>query len=98
MHYDLLAIQTLGGFFWTALIGLVTGIIAKFLTPGRDPGGCIVTMIIGVVGAYVALFIGQALHFYAPGDSPGLIASVIGAVILLAIYHATIGRKGGPTA
>lgn len=75
------------GIIYTLLIGLVVGIIAKFLTPGRDPGGCIVTMLIGIAGSFIAYFIGRALGMYDRGDTPGIIASVIGAIILLAIYH-----------
>lgn len=69
------------------IIGLVVGIIAKFLTPGRDPGGCIVTMILGIVGAFVAGFLGRAAGWYAEGQPAGFIASVIGAILVLLIYR-----------
>ena len=72
---------------WMLLIGLVVGIIAKFLMPGRDPGGMIVTMLLGVAGSFVAGMIGRALGWYAQGDPVGFIASVIGAILLLAIYR-----------
>ena len=78
---------------WKALIGLLIGVVAKFLMPGRDPGGCIVTMIIGLVGAMIGKFIGQALGFYGPGEAAGFIMSVIGAMILLLIYRMIIGKK-----
>ena len=96
-HTPILAIGTLGGgLIWTAVIGIVTGIIAKFLSGDREPTGCVITMIIGIVGAYLALFIGQAIGHYQTGESPGIIASVIGAIILLAIYHFITRRTGGP--
>ena len=91
------------GLIYTLLIGFVVGIIAKFLTPGRDPGGCIITSLIGIAGAFIAYFIGRAFGHYGAGQTPGIIASVIGAIILLVIYHATIGigprggTGGGPT-
>ena len=85
-----------GGWIWTIVIGIVVGAIAKFLTPGRDPGGCIITMLIGIVGAAIATWIGQAVGFYQPGQTAGFIASVIGAVLVLAIYHLiTRGRGRG---
>ena len=107
MHLDLvgsvlsnphfLALGPLGrGLIGTAIIGLVTGVIAKFLTGDREPTGCLITMLIGIVGAYVALFIGQAIGHYGPGEAPGFIASVIGAIVLLALYHFITRRTGGP--
>jgi uncharacterized membrane protein YeaQ/YmgE (transglycosylase-associated protein family) len=80
-------------FLWSLIVGLIVGAIAKLLTPGRDPGGIIVTALLGIAGAMLAGFLGRALGIYHAGDTgPGLIASVIGAVILLAIYHA-VRRK-----
>jgi uncharacterized membrane protein YeaQ/YmgE (transglycosylase-associated protein family) len=82
-------------FLWTLIIGLVVGAIAKFLMPGKDPGGFIITMIIGVAGALLAGFLGRALGWYSdPGEAPGLIASVIGAMILLLLYRLFVGRRG----
>jgi uncharacterized membrane protein YeaQ/YmgE (transglycosylase-associated protein family) len=78
---------------WTLLIGLVVGIVAKFLMPGRDPGGFIVTALLGVAGAFVAHAIGRAMGWYATGEPAGFIASVFGAIILLAIYRMVIGRR-----
>lgn len=72
---------------WTLLIGLVIGAIAKFLMPGKDPGGIIITMIIGIVGSMLANFIGSAVGWYAPGEAAGFISSVVGAVILLWLYR-----------
>jgi uncharacterized membrane protein YeaQ/YmgE (transglycosylase-associated protein family) len=83
------------GILWTLIIGLVVGAIAKFLMPGKDPGGFIVTMLIGVAGALLAGFIGRALGWYAePGEGPGIIASIIGAMLLLFIYRLFVGRRG----
>lgn len=77
---------------WTLLIGLVVGAIAKMLMPGKDPGGFIITMVIGVVGAMLAHFIGRGFGWYAEGEAAGFIASVLGAMALLAIYRAYVGR------
>lgn len=78
---------------WTLIVGLIVGAIAKFLIPGRDPGGFIITMLLGVAGAFVASFIGDSLGWYEQGEPAGFIASVVGAVILLAVYRAVIGRR-----
>ena len=78
---------------WTLLIGLLVGIIAKFLMPGRDPGGFIVTTLLGIVGALVATFLGQAMGIYAAGQSAGFIGAVIGAIVVLFIYHMVRGRR-----
>ena len=93
----LLVIGPLGrGIIGTAIIGLVTGVIAKFLTGDREPTGCLITMLIGIVGAFVALEIGKLIGHYQEGDAPGFIASVVGAIILLALYHFITRRTGGP--
>jgi uncharacterized membrane protein YeaQ/YmgE (transglycosylase-associated protein family) len=82
-------------FLWTLIIGLVVGAIAKLLMPGKDPGGVIVTMLIGVAGALLAGFLGRALGWYSnPSEGPGIIASIIGAMLLLLIYRFFIGRRG----
>jgi uncharacterized membrane protein YeaQ/YmgE (transglycosylase-associated protein family) len=82
-------------FLWTLIIGLVVGAIAKLLMPGKDPGGVIVTMLIGVAGALLAGFLGRALGWYSnPGEGPGIIMSIIGAMLLLLIYRFFIGRRG----
>lgn len=78
---------------YTILIGLIIGIIAKLLMPGRDPGGFIITTIIGIVGAIIAKFIGQSLGWYREGEPAGFIASVVGAMLLLYIYRLTIRRR-----
>ena len=78
---------------WTILIGLIVGIVAKFLMPGRDPGGFVIAAIIGIVGSVIATYLGQALGFYRPGQSAGFIAAVIGSIILLLLYRMVTGRK-----
>lgn len=77
----------------TLIVGLVVGVIARLVVPGRDPGGAIVTILLGIAGAFVAGLIGHSLGWYAAGEGPGIIASVIGAVLLLAIYRAVAGRR-----
>jgi uncharacterized membrane protein YeaQ/YmgE (transglycosylase-associated protein family) len=72
---------------WTLIVGLVVGAIAKLLMPGRDPGGFIVTSLIGVAGSFVAAYLGRALNLYSPGTTPGLIASILGAMLLLFLYR-----------
>jgi uncharacterized membrane protein YeaQ/YmgE (transglycosylase-associated protein family) len=72
---------------WMLIIGLVAGALAKLIMPGKDPGGVIVTMLLGVAGSFVAGFLGRSIGHYQPGDRPGLIASVIGAIILLGCYR-----------
>ena len=75
------------GLLTTLIIGLIVGALAKLLMPGKDPGGLIITMLLGIAGAFIARFLGQALGFYAEGERAGIIASIIGAVVLLAVYR-----------
>lgn len=72
---------------WTAIIGLVVGALAKLIMPGKDPGGIFVTMLIGIAGAFLGTWIGRAIGHYQPGQSAGFLMSLVGALILLAIYH-----------
>ncbi|MGG5810234.1 GlsB/YeaQ/YmgE family stress response membrane protein [Falsiroseomonas sp. CW058] len=81
------------GFLWTIIIGFVAGAIAKFLMPGRDPGGFIVTILLGIVGALVATWLGQAVGWYRAGEGAGLIGAVVGAVIVLVVYRMVAGRR-----
>ena len=74
------------------VIGLVIGAFAKLLMPGRDPGGMVITMLLGIGGAIVAGFIGRSSGWYAEGEPAGFIASVLGAILLLALYRATTSR------
>jgi uncharacterized membrane protein YeaQ/YmgE (transglycosylase-associated protein family) len=78
---------------WAIIIGFLVGIVAKFLMPGRDPGGFIVTAVLGIVGALVATFLGQAMGIYAAGQSAGFIGAVIGAIVVLFVYHMIRGRR-----
>jgi uncharacterized membrane protein YeaQ/YmgE (transglycosylase-associated protein family) len=82
---------------WTIIIGLIVGALAKFVMPGKDPGGIIVTILLGIVGAFVGTFLGRALGLYSPGEAAGWIMSLIGAVIVLAIYRMVVGRRGPVT-
>ena len=76
------------GILWTIIIGFVAGVIAKFLMPGpNEPAGFILTTILGIVGAFVATYLGQAIGWYHAGETAGWIGSVIGAIILLIIYR-----------
>jgi len=72
---------------WMLIIGLVAGAIAKFLTPGRDPGGCLVTMLLGVAGAFVAGYLGRTLGWYTEGQPVGFLASIVGAILILLVYR-----------
>ena len=78
----------------TAIFGLIVGIIAKFLVPGKDPGGLLVTMLIGVAGAFLGTWLGKLFLGYGENRSAGWIMSIIGAIILLLLYRAIFGRKG----
>jgi uncharacterized membrane protein YeaQ/YmgE (transglycosylase-associated protein family) len=82
------------GILWTLIIGLVVGAIAKLIMPGRDPGGIIVTMLIGVAGALLAGFLGQQLGWYTQGEGANFIASILGALLLLFLYRLFTGRRG----
>jgi uncharacterized membrane protein YeaQ/YmgE (transglycosylase-associated protein family) len=79
-------------FIWMCLIGLVVGAVAKMIMPGKDPGGLLITMLLGIAGSLVAGFLGRAVGWYSAGESAGLIMSVLGAILLLAIYRKMKGR------
>jgi uncharacterized membrane protein YeaQ/YmgE (transglycosylase-associated protein family) len=83
------------GIFWTILIGFVAGVLAKLITPGNnEPSGFILTTILGIVGAFVATYLGQALGWYEAGQGAGLIGATVGAIIVLLIWGAVAGRQG----
>jgi len=71
----------------TLIVGLVVGALAKLVMPGKDPGGIVITMLLGVAGSFIASVLGHSLGWYAIGEGPGLIASVVGAIILLGFYR-----------
>jgi uncharacterized membrane protein YeaQ/YmgE (transglycosylase-associated protein family) len=75
------------------VFGLVIGIIAKLLMPGKDPGGFIITMLLGIAGAMVGGFIGRALGFYGPNQAAGWLMSIAGAILLLALYRMLVRRR-----
>ena len=82
------------GILWTIIIGFVAGVIAKFIMPGdNEPTGFILTAILGIVGAFVATFLGQALGWYRPGEGAGLIGAVVGAIVVLLVYSMIEGRR-----
>lgn len=80
-------------FIWMCIIGLVAGAIAKLLMPGKDPGGLIITMLIGIAGSIVAGYLGRAIGWYQEGQGAGLIMSVVGAIILLALYRMMTSKR-----
>jgi uncharacterized membrane protein YeaQ/YmgE (transglycosylase-associated protein family) len=81
------------GFFGWIIIGALAGIIAKAIMPGRDPGGCIVTILLGIAGALVAGFLGNTLGWYRQGEGAGFIAAIVGAIIILFVYRLVAGRR-----
>jgi uncharacterized membrane protein YeaQ/YmgE (transglycosylase-associated protein family) len=82
------------GILWTIIIGFVAGVIAKFITPGtNEPSGFILTTILGIVGAFVATWLGQALGWYGPNEGAGLIGAVVGAIIVLVIWGMVNARQ-----
>ena len=81
------------GILWTLIIGLLAGIVAKLLMPGRDPGGFIITILLGIAGAFVATFLGQAIGWYEAGEGAGFIGAVVGAVIILNVYRMIVKRR-----
>jgi uncharacterized membrane protein YeaQ/YmgE (transglycosylase-associated protein family) len=78
---------------WVILIGFIVGLLAKMLTPGRDPSGFFITAAIGIAGSIIATFLGRAMGWYAAGQSAGFIGALVGAIILLVIYHMIAKRK-----
>jgi uncharacterized membrane protein YeaQ/YmgE (transglycosylase-associated protein family) len=72
---------------WTAIIGLIVGAIAKFIIPGKEPGGIFITMLIGIAGSFLGTFLGRMIGHYEPDQTAGFIMSLVGALILLGIYH-----------
>ena len=77
----------------TLIVGLIVGALAKLLMPGKDPGGILITMLLGVAGAFIAGMLGHALGWYNSGEAPGIIASIVGSLMLLGIYRAVISKR-----
>ena len=82
-------------FLWMVFVGLVIGVIAKLLMPGRDPGGMIVTILLGIAGSVVAGVLGRSVGWYAVGQPAGFVASIVGAILLLLVYRALTRTGGG---
>jgi uncharacterized membrane protein YeaQ/YmgE (transglycosylase-associated protein family) len=89
-----------GGFMlhliWIAIIGLIVGALAKLIMPGKDPGGIIVTMLLGIAGSEVATWLGKILGLYGADDKAGFIMSILGAILILAVYHFIRRRMASP--
>ena len=87
--------QNLADHGWLAwiILGLIAGVIAKAITPGRDPQGCIVTILLGIAGAVLAGYLGQKLNWYGPGEGAGFFAAIVGAVLILIVYRLIAGRR-----
>jgi uncharacterized membrane protein YeaQ/YmgE (transglycosylase-associated protein family) len=85
------------GILWTILIGFIAGVLAKLITPGdNEPSGFILTTILGIVGAFVATYLGQALGWYSAGEGAGLIGATVGAIIVLLIWGAIVRQRSTP--
>lgn len=80
-------------YVWIVIVGLVVGALAKLFMPGRDPGGFIITIIIGIAGSFLASFLGKAAGLYRQGESAGFIASILGAMLLLFVYRLIARRR-----
>ena len=77
----------------TLVVGLIAGVIAKLLMPGKDPGGCIITILLGILGAFVATYLGKLLGIYEPGDTAGFIGATLGAMLVLFLYRIILKKK-----
>lgn len=81
---------------WAIIIGLIVGALAKLVMPGKDPGGIIVTILLGIAGSFVGTLIGRTVGFYGSGQGAGIIMSILGAVLLLWIYRMIVARRATP--
>jgi uncharacterized membrane protein YeaQ/YmgE (transglycosylase-associated protein family) len=80
-------------FLWACIIGLIVGAVAKLIMPGKDPGGWIITILLGLAGSLVASYLGRVVGWYKEGQSAGFIMSVLGAILILFVYRLIIGKK-----
>jgi uncharacterized membrane protein YeaQ/YmgE (transglycosylase-associated protein family) len=80
-------------YIWMAIIGLIVGALAKLIMPGKDPGGIIITILLGIAGSFVGTFVGRALGLYQQGQAAGFIMSIVGAIILLLLYRLIFKRS-----
>ena len=78
---------------WWIIIGGIAGGLAKLLMPGRDPGGCVITILLGIAGAFLAGWLGQMVHWYNPGEGASFVGAVVGALIILGIYRLIVSRR-----
>jgi uncharacterized membrane protein YeaQ/YmgE (transglycosylase-associated protein family) len=85
------------GLLWTLIIGLIVGALAKLIMPGKDPGGIWITMALGIVGSFVGTWLGRLVGHYGPQDKAGFLMSLVGALIVLAVYHFFKRRAAGTT-
>ena len=86
--------MSMGGLLWIIVVGFIAGLIARWLAPGpNNPSGFILTTILGIAGAFLATFVGQAIGHYSPDQGAGFIMATVGAVVVLFIYHALVGRR-----
>jgi uncharacterized membrane protein YeaQ/YmgE (transglycosylase-associated protein family) len=83
-------------FLWAIIIGLIAGVVAKLIMPGRDPGGIIVTILLGIGGALLATWIGRAAGWYGAGEGAGILGAIVGAIVLLLIYRLFAGHRTHP--
>ena len=81
---------------WAIIIGLIVGALAKFIMPGKDPGGIIVTILLGIAGSFLGTLIGRTLGFYGRGQAAGFLMSLVGAILLLWIYRMIVARRAAP--
>jgi uncharacterized membrane protein YeaQ/YmgE (transglycosylase-associated protein family) len=79
----------------TIIIGFLAGVVAKLLTPGRDPGGFIITTLLGIAGAFLATYLGQAIGWYRADEAAGFLGAVVGAILVLVIYRIVVRRRTG---
>lgn len=82
------------GLIWSIVVGFVVGLVARFLMPGRDSAGFIITTLLGILGAFLASFLGQSMGLYRADSGAGFFASIIGAMLVLFIYRLAVGRRG----